>query len=65
MLDYPVGQLEDADAASGEQSCGGLQHSTRVALALGAEKGIWVKPHWMEDVRHKELTAERARLSFA
>lgn len=43
LLDHPVGQPEDADAASGEQICVGLQHSTRVALALGAEKGKWVK----------------------
>lgn len=42
-LDYPVGQLEDADAASEEQICAGLQHSTTVALALGAKKGKWVK----------------------
>lgn len=39
LLDYPVRQLEDAPAASGEQLCAGLQHSTGVALALGAEKG--------------------------
>lgn len=42
LLDYAVGQLEDADAASGEQVCVGLLHSTGVALALGAEKGKWV-----------------------
>lgn len=39
LVDYSVGQLEDAPAASGEQRCAGLQHSTGVALELGAEKG--------------------------
>lgn len=39
LLDYAVGQLEDADAASGAQVCVGLLHSTGVALALAAEKG--------------------------
>lgn len=39
LVDNSVGQLEDAPAASGEQPCAGLQHSTGVALELGAEKG--------------------------
>lgn len=65
LLDYPVGKPEDADAASGQQICVGLQHSTRAALALGAEKGKWIKHPLDEDVRCKELTAGRARLSFA
>jgi len=43
LLDDPVGKLEDADAAGGEQIFVGLQHSTAVALALGAEKGKWIK----------------------
>lgn len=63
LLDYPVGQLEDADAASGEQICVGLQHSTRVALALGAGKGKWVK-HPLDGGCEMQR-AERARLSFA